>query len=193
MELDGSEKFDVVLADPPWLYEVWSVETSNKRGAGEAHYPTMAVEQIAALPVSGIAGKDAVLFLWVPWWKLFAAIEVIEAWGFRYATIGFLWVKARRSGLGFHFGMGKYTRRNTEACLLGVRGSMPPDDHTVSELIYAPVREHSRKPDDQYDKIERLYPGRRYVELFARQTRPGWERWGNEVPSTITFGTGVAG
>jgi len=167
------------------MYEVWNTKTSNKRGAGEAYYPTMTSVQIAALPVKDLAAEDAALFLWVPWFKLFAAIDVIEAWGFRYVTIGFLWVKAHKSGLGFHFGMGRYTRRNTEPCLLGVRGSMPPDDRSVSELIYTPVREHSRKPDDQYEKIERLYPGRRYLELFARHERAGWERWGNEVLSSV--------
>lgn len=184
--------FDVVLADPPWEFKVWNKETGSGRSASQ-HYPVMSLEDICALPVGEIVSKNCALFLWIPWAHLFEAKSVFEGWGFRYSSLGFIWVKTKRSGDGFHMGMGKVTRRNTEPCLLALRGSMPPEDRGVLELINAPVREHSRKPDEVYDKIERLYPGRRYVELFARSARPGWDVWGNEVVNTITLGIGEHG
>lgn len=177
-------KFDVILADPPWMYKVWDEETGSSRSALQ-HYPVMSLEQICDLSVRDLAAENCALFLWVPWAHLLHVPAVFEAWGFRYSSIGFLWVKSKPSGFGFYMGMGKTTRRNTEPCLLGIRGSMPPDDRGVSELIYSPVREHSRKPDEHYDKIERLYPGRRYLELFARRERANWARWGNEVANTV--------
>ena len=109
----------------------------------------------------------------------------MEAWGFTYKTIGFSWVKSNKNGEGFKIGMGFYTRANVELCLLGVRGKMPVMARDVRQVIYAPPREHSRKPDEVYERIERLYPGMSYLELFARQRWQGWSAWGNEVNSDI--------
>lgn len=170
--------FDVILADPPWWYK------DGRRSASQ-HYPLMSVEDIIALPVASIAAENAALFLWTTWPHLFDAGEVMEAWDFLYVTLAWVWVKARRSGFGHFHGMGNYTRSNTEPCLLGIRGSMPVRAHDVLAVIYAPVRQHSRKPLDQYEKINRLYPGTRRLELFARRPHRGWSVWGNEVPSDI--------
>jgi len=145
----------------------------------------MSVEDICAIQVQDIADDNCALFLWAVWPDIFRAQEVIEAWGFRYVTVAWVWTKLNPSGMGFHYGLGYYTRANTEPCLLGIRGSMPPAVKDVQALIVSPVREHSRKPDEQYGKIERLYPGIPKVELFARRAHPGWDVWGNEIENTV--------
>ena len=178
------EKYDVILADPPWSFEVWNKDTGNGRSA-ESHYNTMPLEDICALPISELAADNCALFIWSVWPRIFDARVVIEAWGFKYKTLGFEWVKLNKSGMGFHFGMGYYTRANPEPCLLAVKGSMPVSTKAERNLLISPVREHSRKPDEQYDKIERLYPNRRYLELFARRRRDGWDAFGNQVEGSI--------
>ena len=170
--------YDIILADPPWKFEVWDKDTGQGRSA-ESHYPTMPFEEIAKMQLP--AAENAALFLWAVWPSLPEAIQVMSKWGFKYKTIAWVWVKAKRSGFGHFMGMGYYTRSNTEPCLLGIRGSMPVRAHDVLALIYSPIRGHSRKPDEQYGKIERLYPDMRYLEMFARYKRDGWDCWGNEV------------
>lgn len=178
-----SQKFDVILADPPWRFRVWSKDTGNGRSA-ESHYPTMTLNDLCTLCIP--AADNAVLFLWVTWPILQEAFQVIEAWGFEYKTQAWTWIKSNPSGFGHFMGMGYYTRANAEPCLLCTRGNPGrPADKGILSLIYAPVMEHSRKPDDQYRKIEALYPNRHYLELFARRKQPGWAAWGNEIESSI--------
>jgi N6-adenosine-specific RNA methylase IME4 len=193
-----SQKYDVILADPPWHFKVWSEETGSGRSASQ-HYPTMSMRDILELPVSELAAENCALFLWTTWPMIFEAPKIMSAWGFTYRTEAWLWVKPRKDYLpqkitvGSHIildsdwamGLGYYTRANSEPCLLAVRGRMPVQDRGVLALITSPRREHSQKPDEQYAKIERLYPGMRYLELFARSKRPGWDAWGNEVESDI--------
>lgn len=181
--------YDVILADPPWHWRTYAgkelgEERHYTRGAPR-HYPIMPTEDICKLLIP--SDKNAVLFLWAIWPKLPDALRVIEAWGFEYKTIAWAWVKANRSGLGFFTGMGFYTRANTEPCLLAVKGRKPVARHDIQSLIYHPVMEHSRKPDDQYRKIEALYPNMHYLELFARRKREGWDSWGNEVKNDIVI------
>ena len=176
--------YDVIMADPPWKFQFWSPAQEGTRRA-ENHYPVMELEHICKLPVAGLAADNCVLFLWSVWPLLYESKEVIDAWGFEYKTIAWVWVKSKSSGFGFFTGMGFYTRSNTEPCLLAIKGSMPVSAHDIQALIYSPIREHSRKPDEQYRKIERLYPGKRYLELFARHKRPGWDSWGNEISSDV--------
>jgi N6-adenosine-specific RNA methylase IME4 len=173
-------KYNVALADPPWPFATYSAK--GKGRSQEAYYSTMAVPDIAALPVRTMMADDSVLFLWVPDPLLQQAFQVIEAWGFQYRTIGFTWVKLTRSSNGaedianmrFHFGLGFWTRANPEMCLLATRGKPSRDARNIAQLIISPVREHSRKPDEIHDRIERLVAGP-YVELFARQHRPNWD------------------
>lgn len=176
--------FDVILADPPWTFRTW---TSDSARHVSKKYNLMSTEDIAALPVRDIAAENCALFLWATWPNIEEAFPVIRAWGFTYRTIAWVWVKAKKSGTGFHFGMGYYTRANTEPCLLAVKGRMPVASHSVSAVLYAPVRRHSQKPDEQYRKIGDLYPNSRRVELFARYEREGWDRWGNEVDDTVSL------
>ena len=172
--------YDVILADPPWPYNFSG--TRNKDVPDD--YETMKIEDICNLPIP--ASDNAVLFLWACWPLLYETKKVIEAWGFEYKTIGWVWVKANKSGFGFFTGMGFYTRSNTEPCLFAVKGkTMNVANMGIQSLIYAPVREHSRKPDEQYVKIEKLYPNANYLELFARRNRKGWSAFGNEVKDTI--------
>lgn len=172
--------YDVILADPPWNFRVWS-----KKGAGRsAPYPTMSLEDICALPVANLANKNCALFLWSVWPRIFDAEKVIEAWGFTFRTIAWVWVKVAKNG-NLLPGMGYYTRANTEPCLLAVKGRMPVADRSVLSVILACRRKHSQKPDAQYHKINQLYPETKRIELFARKIHPGWDAWGNEVETNI--------
>ncbi len=184
----GQVKFDVILADPPWHFRNYSADAPgmlhNRARGANRHYPTMTTKDIALLDIP--AKDNAALFLWACWPLLPDALEVMQGWGFDYKSLAWVWVKAKRSGFGFFTGMGYYTRANSEPCLLGIRGTLPAKAaRDVLAVIYSPVREHSRKPDEQYGKIERLYPEARKLELFARRPREGWSVWGNEVISDV--------
>lgn len=194
--------YSVMLADPAWDYKVWNRKTGSGRSA-ESHYPTMTVKQICALPVGDLADKNCVLFLWCVWPSIFDNVpQVLKAWGFKYKTLAWEWIKLNRSGVGWHVGMGYYTRANPEPCILAVRGRMPVavrsernlllsyEDEIAGLPLIEPVRGHSQKPDRQYQKIERLYPSQVYsdrLELFARKKQFGWASWGNEIESDISF------
>ena len=185
--------FGVIYADPPWAYDNESVH-----GAAADEYDTCPVEvdeQFRAL-VDGWAAPDSVLFMWATWPKLVEAVATMQFWGFRYVTCGFLWVKTlpSRDGDQGHlcphprpdvltkFGIGFHAKSNTEFCLLGKRGRPAPwSDNTIRQLVFAPPREHSRKPDEVRDLIVRAYPDAARIEMFARVTMPGWISWGNDV------------
>ena len=177
--------FGAILADPPWRFEVWSEETGASRSASR-HYETMLIEDIHALPVHELAAKDCVLFLWVVWPMLEHGMKTIEAWGFKYKTCAFAWIKANGRQIEMwddavpDMGNGYWTRSNSEVCLLATRGHPKRLNADVRQGIIEPRREHSRKPTQVYEKIERLVSGP-YLELFARRERVGWTTWGNEV------------
>ncbi|WP_353928760.1 MT-A70 family methyltransferase [Desulfofundulus kuznetsovii] len=162
-------KYDVILADPPWQYEF--VETENR--AIENHYPTMTLEEIKALEIP--AADDAVLLLWATAPKLEEALEVMRAWGFTYRTCA-VWDKEI-------IGMGYWFRGQHELLLLGTKGNFPAPlpNNRFSSVIRERRGAHSAKPAVVYEMIEHMFPNRRYLELFARNTRPGWGVWGNEV------------
>lgn len=206
--------YQLILADPPWKYNSRSNPLKTKfRGGAEYHYPTMATKDICNLPVKDMAADNAVLFMWATFPMFEDALKVIEAWGFDYKTIGFLWVKWEPKGddllvyeardqyplfpidcskstfpsdRSIFFGTGFYTKSNTEACLIATRGQvLKPLKNDVSSVIVAPIREHSKKPYEAHRRIERMYPHIvSRVELFARESRAGWDCWGNEVEST---------
>lgn len=161
----------VLYADPPWRFQTWSETRQHKAAA--VHYPVMPLLDIASLPVSDIAADDAALFLWSVNSMLPHALALIEAWGFEYRTVAFTWAKQTPTGKPWHFGLGYWTRQNTEQCLLATRGKPKRLARDVPQLLVAPRRQHSRKPDEVYARIERLLGGP-YCELFARQEWPGW-------------------
>ena len=172
------EKYSVIYADPPWEFKVYSGK--GKQRSAERHYDTMSLDDIAALPVEALAAENCALFMWAVFPELPGALELIKAWGFNYKTAAHVWVKQNRSGEGLFTGMGYWTRANAEVCLLATRGSPMRLAMDVHQVIMAPVREHSRKPDEAAPRIERLLAGP-YLELFAREQRPGWATWGNEI------------
>lgn len=183
--------YRAILADPPWQFNsLWGgrpkkTEAGYPSRAVDAHYDTLTIEQIAALPVGELAAEDCVLFLWTCWPVLQKSLPIIEAWGFTYKTCAFSWMKADPYRLFADdatpfAGMGYWTRANTEPCLLATRGRPTRRAADVRQGIIAPRREHSRKPECVRERIERLVDGP-YLELFARSRRPGWESWGNEV------------
>ena len=171
-------KAAAVLADPPWPSKVRSPNGEGRSAC--RHYNTMTLDEIMAYPVADMVAADVWLFLWSTTPLLPTALGVLTAWGFTYSGTAFVWAKQNPSGVGWHMGLGFTTRKNAELCLLGRRGRPPIRAHNVPELIVAPRREHSRKPDEQYERIERLCDGP-YLELFARQRRPGWTSYGDEL------------
>jgi N6-adenosine-specific RNA methylase IME4 len=174
----SGKRFSVIYADPPWEFKVYSGK--GKQRSADRHYDTAGLDDIASLPIEALAAPDCALFLWAVMPELPGAIDVLRAWGFEYKTVGFTWAKQNRSGEGWFTGMGYWTRANAELCLLATRGSPQRLAMDVQQLIVAPVREHSRKPDEAPPRIERLLAGP-YLELFARAERPGWTTWGNEI------------
>lgn len=182
--------FGAILADPPWAFQTWwsgrSKKFSYPSRAVTPAYEVMREAELNALPVSDLAKPDCVLFLWTCWPVLEWSLRTIKAWGFTYKTCGFCWVKAHANQVEMfaeeiipHMTLGYWTRSNSEICLLATRGRPKRTDAGIRQAIIAPRREHSRKPDEIHSRIERLVAGP-YLELFARQQRPGWTCWGNE-------------
>ena len=145
----------------------------------------MHIEDIKKLPVSQIAQRDAVLFLWVTFPLLQEAWSVMEAWGFTFKTVAFVWVKQNRKSDPLFWGMGYWTRANAELCLLATRGHPKRAAKDVHQVIISHVEENSRKPDEVRKRIEYLMGDQPRIELFAREKSPGWDVWGNEVDSDI--------
>ena len=176
------KKYTVLYADPPWRYR----NKPNGRSP-ESHYPTMKTEDICALPVQALAAEDCALFLWVTMPMLFEAQKVLAAWGFRYKTVAFVWVKQNRTGSGIFWGMGYWTRANAELCLLATRGRPQRRAKNIHQVIISPVEEHSKKPEEARRRIEALLGEVPRLELFARRPSPGWDVWGNEVESNVVL------
>lgn len=174
------KKFPVIYSDPPWTFNTYSAKGGEK--SPSKHYKTMTIEDIKAIPVSEVAAKDAILFMWVYQPLAPEAFEVMNAWGFNYKSIAFVWDKLSKTGNKKHMSTGYYTRAGMEMCILGRRGNPPRVlDRGVRQVFQAPIREHSQKPDQVYDYIERLYNGP-YLEMFARNTyRKDWTKVGDEV------------
>ena len=153
----------------------------------ENHYPTMCMEDIKRLPVRELADKDCALFLWVTFPMLCDAWGVMEAWGFSFKTVAFVWIKLNRKTDGIFWGLGHWTRANAELCLLATRGHPKRQACNVHQVIISHIEEHSKKPDEARRRIEVLMGDVPRVELFARQSPPGWDVWGNEVESTVCW------
>lgn len=178
--------FGAILADPPWQFNCWA-DSDKAHGTANSHYQTMETADLIKMPVEELAADDCVLFMWICWPNLLDSLRLIEEWGFKYKTCAFSWMKANASQIDFfrddadaYMGLGYWTRANSEMCLLGTRGKPKRLSADVRQGIIAPRREHSRKPDGVHERIERLVAGP-YLELFARQRRPNWTVWGNQV------------
>jgi len=173
-----TKKYGVIYADPPWYFKTRSDKGKDK--SPERHYPCMPLADIIRLPVDRIAEDNAVLLMWVVDPMLDQALEVINAWGFKYKTVGFTWAKTNRKKLGFFTGLGYWTRGNPEMCLLATKGRPSRKAMDVAQLVVTQRGKHSEKPL-LHKEIERLVDGP-YIELFARK-KPfdNWDYWGNEV------------
>ena len=141
----------------------------------------MNISDICALPVADIAEKDCALFLWATFPMLPEALRVIEAWGFTFKTVAFVWLKKNKKADSWFYGLGFWTRSNAEICLLATKGHPKRQDKGIHQFIISPIEAHSKKPDEVRDKIVRLMGDTPRIELFARQTAVGWAAWGNEV------------
>lgn len=173
-----NKKYKVIYADPPWYFKSYS-----KKGEGRnaiQHYDCMNLEDIKKLPVNNIAENNSTLLMWVtnPFLKL--SFDVITSWGFNYKTVAFTWVKTNKKSSGYFKGLGYWTRANPEMCLLATKGKPKRISKGVDQLIISKLREHSKKPDEIYERIEKLLEGP-YIELFARNKKQKWDSWGNEV------------
>lgn len=171
------KKYGIIYADPPWHYRVYS-----KKGAGrsaESHYPTMTIEEIQALPVSELADKDCALFMWITFPLLKESLSVLSAWGFKFKTIAFVWIKQNRKSDSLFWGMGYWTRANAEFCVLATKGKPKRMAKNVHQVIVSHIEEHSKKPDEARRRIVRLMGDLPRIELFARQKSAGWDVWGN--------------
>lgn len=160
-------QFNVILADPPWKYDI------NTRGSPDDHYDVMDDESIYNMKIPG--AKDCVLFMWGTAPKLPEALQVIESWGFTYKT-NMVWIKDK-------IGTGYYFRGKHELLFVAVKGNplIPEESDRPESVLIAPRTKHSKKPQEVYEIIERMYPNSKYLELFARNSRKNWKSWGNEV------------
>jgi N6-adenosine-specific RNA methylase IME4 len=180
----GKRKFKTILADPPWQFQnrTGKVAPEHKR---LNRYPTMTLNDICGLPVAEVAADTAHLYMWVPNALLPEGLKVMEAWGFQYKS-NLVWHKIRKDGGSDGRGVGFYFRNVTELILFGTRGknarTLDPGRSQVN-MIQTRKREHSRKPDEQYELIEACSPGP-YLEMFARGERQKWAVWGNQADET---------
>ena len=180
--------YGVIYADPPWAYRGY-VSEGVPQTTSTQHYKTIPVEDLAQMPVGDLARPDCALFMWVMSSHTPQCFWLAEKWGFKFASKAFCWTKLNELSIAkerlcndpraFFMGMGHGTRRNTEDCWLFTTGRPRRLDKGVRELVVAPIREHSRKPDEVYGRIERLFRGP-YCELFSRCNKRGWASWGDE-------------
>ncbi|HHE3628638.1 TPA: MT-A70 family methyltransferase [Pasteurella multocida] len=177
IQFNTNKKYQIIYADPPWRYS-----DKDCNGSAENHYQTMNIKDICEMPVNEMADKNCVLFLWVTYPMLAEGLRLIEAWGFKYKTIGFQWLKTNKKNKDtFFFGLGRWTRGNTECCLIATKGKPSRISNKVSQLVVEPIQHHSKKPDVVREKIVELMGDLPRIELFARNTTDGWDVWGNEV------------
>lgn len=184
-----NKKFDIIYADPPWDYngklqfdnsstDANSIDLSKKIFISSASfkYPTLKTKELKKLPVNEIANEDCLLFMWTTNPHLAQGIELGEAWGFDYRTVAFVWDKMKHNP-------GQYTLSNCELCLVFKRGKIPTPRgaRNVQQLVRSPRREHSEKPVEVIQAIERMFPNQDRIELFARKKTTGWSAWGLDL------------
>lgn len=186
-------RYNIIYCDPPWPYKN---PQSDDPARGGKTYATMTMKDIKQLPVQRIAAPNCALFLWATMPKLQEALDVIKAWGFRYITCAFVWVKLNPTGellrggkkgkdvllrKGIYSGLGFWTNGNAELCLFAKQGHPQRAARNVKQIVIAPRGRHSAKPAEVRDRIVRLMGDVPRIELFAREIVSGWDAWGNEI------------
>ena len=181
------KKYQIIYADPPWN---GTPQLTRDRHLGKKHYSLMKPGEVARLPVKDIADDNCILFMWTIDSQIPDALEIIKEWGFLYKTIAFTWVKETSTGKEY-LGLGRWTRKNPEICLLAVKGSMHSKikSKSIRQLVVSQIGRHSEKPAEVRERIVALLGDLPRIELFARQKTEGWDTWGNEVESDIDLST----
>lgn len=175
------KRFGSIASDPQWKFLTRSAAGEGR--SANIHYKTEEVDKIKDLPVGQLLADDGAFYMWMVDWCPQDALDLLAHWGLKHVTTAFTWVKQNASGEGWHMGQGYWTRANPEQCWLATKGNPKRLYADVRQLIVAPVMEHSRKPDEWLDRIERLTEGD-YLELQARRPRKGWTSWGDELEWT---------
>ena len=174
-------KYDIVYADPPWAYRDKQFAKKTISGCAEDHYPTMSTKDICELPVKDITNKDCLLFMWAVSPNLDQAMKVIDAWGFEYKTIAFVWYKEKHNP-------GYYTMGECEICLVakkkGGKIPTPRGARNIRQFLSEKRSKHSKKPAEIRKRIELMFPTQTKVEMFAREAPEGWDIFGNEVENS---------
>ena len=192
------KKYQIIYADPAWNYNSrMALGKGAAKSSAEDYYNVMSIEDIMALPIKEISAKDCILFIWVTMPKLNEVFKVINAWGFEYKTCGFVWVKRNkvfsdernknRNGIDDFMGQGRWVRQNAELCLIATKGKPKRISAKVRQIIYQPIQEHSKKPNEVRERIVELIGDLPRIELFSRQETEGWDVWGNEVESSVAL------
>jgi len=192
------KKYQIIYADPAWNYNSrMALGKGAAKSSAEDYYNVMSIEDIMALPIKEISAKDCILFIWVTMPKLNEVFKVINAWGFEYKTCGFVWVKRNkvfsdernknRNGIDDFMGQGRWVRQNAELCLIATKGKPKRISAKVRQIIYQPIQEHSKKPNEVRERIVELIGDLPRIELFSRQETEGWDIWGNEVESSVAL------
>jgi len=178
-------KYNIIYADPAWSFKTYS--DKGKEKSADNHYSCMNINDIYNLPINKIAADDCVLFLWVTFPLLQEGLKTIEKWGFTYKTCAFNWVKKNKISDSWFWGLGYWTRSNSEICLLATKGKPKRLSKSVHQICDAKISKHSKKPDEIREKIVELCGDLPRVELFARNETKGWDVWGNEVENSIVL------
>ena len=186
------EKYQIIYADPPWQFSSRLINGSGNKShnigtrRNEDKYPSLSNKEIMSLPIASISEQECVLFIWTTNAHLENYINVINAWGFKYKTVAFIWNKKEKSGKQVKQ-RGFYTTSGSELCLLSTKGIAYHliQSRKENQIVDSPRTEHSTKPDEVRKRIERMYGDLPRIELFARQKTKGWDTWGNEIESDV--------
>lgn len=174
-----------MISDPPWEYD--DSANAGKRGATHK-YTVTGIDALCELPIQELAADDCTMFMWATFPMMPEALRLMSAWGFKYKTAAFVWTKTNKLVDTDFMGMGNWTRANAEVCLLGTIGNPKRICASVRQGIRTPIERHSKKPEEARRRIEQLMgKDLRKLELFARETAPGWSVWGNGVVSTVSM------
>ena len=180
------DRYNIIYVDPPWDYGNTKNLNGQFWGMADKHYPVMKLKDIKELPIQNISQEDAYLFLWVTSPFLEKGFEVMKSWGFKYATVGFVWIKMKNDMSEVRGdGLGKYTISNAEYCLIGRKGKYWRNSKKVKQIVQTPKYVHSKKPNEVRERIVELCGDLPRVELFAREKKIGWDIWGNELNNDV--------
>lgn len=174
--------YQCIVIDPPWFYRLRSKDKTHRN---RIPYQPMRTEEILALPIPELCGSNGcILWLWFTNNHMVEAAQCLQTWGFELKTI-LTWEKVTKDNTKTHLGVGHWLRNSTEHCALAVRGNVKAfAGRTLtnqSSILHSPRREHSRKPEQFFELVEKLCPDMTKLEMFARSSRVSWDCWGDEA------------